>query len=56
MFSFSDDPVPVVPTDKDSDFSTVVLSDGLVTQSAPSTPIQHREQANAEFGKEGERD
>lgn len=37
-----------------SDFSTVVLtSDGsdLVTQSAPNTPIQHREQTNAEFGK-----
>uniref|UniRef100_A0A8R1EGQ6 Uncharacterized protein n=1 Tax=Caenorhabditis japonica TaxID=281687 RepID=A0A8R1EGQ6_CAEJA len=36
----------------DDDFSTVVLSDAFVTQSAPSTPIQHREQANAEFGKE----
>ncbi|PIC54899.1 hypothetical protein B9Z55_003966 [Caenorhabditis nigoni] len=35
-----------------SDFSTVVLSSNgseLVTQSAPNTPIQHRELANAEF-------
>ncbi|CAE54891.1 Mitogen-activated protein kinase kinase kinase dlk-1 [Caenorhabditis elegans] len=48
------------PAPESSDFSTVVLSpDGseLVTQSAPNTPIQHREQANAEFGqKEGSPD
>ncbi|EGT36867.1 hypothetical protein CAEBREN_12915 [Caenorhabditis brenneri] len=57
----SDDPRPIQgapgASPGTSDFSTVVLSsDGseLVTQSAPNTPIQHREQANAEFGKKNE--
>lgn len=53
----SDDPGPIQAAGgsaNNADFSTVVLSsDGseLVTQSAPNTPIQHRELANAEFGK-----
>ncbi|EFO83812.1 CRE-DLK-1 protein [Caenorhabditis remanei] len=55
----SEDPGPIQAAPQSgavastSDFSTVVLSsDGseLVTQSAPNTPIQHRELANAEFG------
>ncbi|CAB3410857.1 unnamed protein product [Caenorhabditis bovis] len=36
-------------TDDQGTFSTVVLSDALVTQSAPSTPIHHREIADQEF-------